>query len=200
MDFDCLAIDYDDRVLTPRRWTARQSDWAAELAGSATAGPLLELCSGAGHIGLLAARKSGRALVAVDANPAACEWARHNAKAAGVDLDMRCADLAEALEPDESFAVVIADPPWVEHDRVATFSDDPVFAIDGGVDGLDVARLCLDVAAGHLTDDGVVLLQLGSLEQLGALVAQLEEHGLRIQDHLEEPDRGVVALLSRSAQ
>ena len=56
MTFGDLEIAYDDRVLTPRPWTALQSEWAAELLESAPAGPVLELCAGAGQIGLLAVR------------------------------------------------------------------------------------------------------------------------------------------------
>ena len=67
--FGGLRIAFDDRVLTPRPWTELQSRWAAEVATDAPAGRLLELCSGAGHIGLLAAMLSGRDLLAVDVDP-----------------------------------------------------------------------------------------------------------------------------------
>ena len=62
MAFGGLTIAYDDRVLRPREWTTAQSDWAAELMVTAPGGPVLELCSGAGHIGLLAVAASGRRL------------------------------------------------------------------------------------------------------------------------------------------
>ena len=52
--FGTLSIDFDDRVLEPRPWTAAQSTWAADLMRGAPAGPVLEVCAGAGHIGLLA--------------------------------------------------------------------------------------------------------------------------------------------------
>src|SRR4051794_32540122 len=54
--FGPIMVDYDARVLTPRDWTLGQSEWAAELArGFDVAGRMLELCAGAGHIGLAAA-------------------------------------------------------------------------------------------------------------------------------------------------
>ena len=49
-----LTIAYDASVLEPRPWTARQSEWAADLLSVAPAGRMLELCAGAGQIGLLA--------------------------------------------------------------------------------------------------------------------------------------------------
>src|SRR4051812_10156925 len=81
---DGLAIHYDHSVLEPRPWTAEQGRWAAELAAHAPAGRILELCGGAGHIGLVAPRRSGRRLVQVDADPAACRFARQNATVAGL--------------------------------------------------------------------------------------------------------------------
>ena len=101
--FGELDIAYDDRVLEPREWTAAQSGWAAELMTVAPGGPVLELCAGAGHIGLLAVAASGRRLLCVDANPVACDYARANADAAGLaDLvEVREGRLEEALAPEE---------------------------------------------------------------------------------------------------
>ncbi|MGA8210311.1 MAG: methyltransferase, partial [Nocardioidaceae bacterium] len=113
MGFGGLAIAFDDRVLRPRPWTLAQSAWAAELAATVPAGPALELCSGAGHIGLAFAATSGRRLVMVDADPTACRFARGNVASAGLSarVEVRTGDLARALATDERFAVAIADPP-----------------------------------------------------------------------------------------
>jgi len=83
-DFGPLRIACDDQVLTPRRWTEWQSLWAAELAGAAPEGRILELCAGAGQIGLLALVHSDRKLVAVDLNETACRYAERNARTAGL--------------------------------------------------------------------------------------------------------------------
>jgi methylase of polypeptide subunit release factors len=160
-DFAGLRIRYDDRVLAPRDWTAEQSRWAAELIREAPAGPVLELCAGVGHIGLLAVVTEPRPLVCVDASSAACAFLRENAAAAGVSVDVREATMDQALGPDERFAVVIADPPWVPRTQVGRFPEDPVTAIDGGEDGLDLVRACLDVIARHLVAGGSAVLQVG---------------------------------------
>ncbi len=117
--FGTLTIAYDDRVLRPREWTAAQSDWAADLMTTAPGGTVLELCAGAGHIGLLAVAASGRRLLCVDANPVACDYARANAVAAGMAerVEVREGRLEEALAPEETFPVIIADPPWVPREQ-----------------------------------------------------------------------------------
>jgi release factor glutamine methyltransferase len=161
VDFEGLRIEYDERVLAPRAWTAEQSRWAARLSRTAPPGPVLELCSGVGHIGLLAATLSARPLVCVDASPVACSYLRRNAARALLRVEVREGRMEEVLEPDEEFAVIIADPPWVRTDQVSRFPEDPVTAIDGGADGLDLARTCLQVVARHLVVAGSALLQVG---------------------------------------
>lgn len=196
MTFGGLEIAYDHRILEPRPWTARQSCWAEELLVDAPPGDVLELCSGAGHIGLRATAGNERRLVMVDVDPVACSYARRNAAAAGMAgrVDVREAALATALQPDERFALVIADPPWVHSDATQTFPDDPLLAIDGGADGLGVARACAEVAATHLLDGAAMLIQLGSVQQAEALCA---ETPFELRDLLTEQGRGVVAHLVR---
>jgi methylase of polypeptide subunit release factors len=177
-DFEGLRIEYDARVLAPRAWTAAQSRWAAELIRAVPPGPVLEVCAGAGHIGLLAVRLAPRPLVAVDLDPVACGFLRRNAALAGISVDVREGRMDEVLGDDEEFAVIVADPPWVRTSEVDRYPDDPVRAIDGGDDGLDLARTCLDVIDRHLVMGGSALLQVGPLDhaqRVAALVAACDE-------------------------
>jgi release factor glutamine methyltransferase len=96
----------------------------------------------------------------VDADPTACANQRRNAANAGIRVDVREGPMHEVLD-DERFAVVIADPPWVSSHQVAGYPADPPAAIDGGRDGLDLVRACLEVIDGHLVDGGHALLQTG---------------------------------------
>lgn len=203
LDFDGLAIRFDDRVLEPRPWTSAQSHWAADLLGSGPAGPVLELCAGVGHIGLLAVTLAARDLVMVDLDPTACEFARRNIAAnepAGT-VEVREGPMDRVLAPGERFAGIIADPPWVPTRDVTRFPDDPLLAIDGGADGMSVAWTCVDVIARHLVDDGWALVQLGTADQAAALGERLDERPglrLRLAEVREYGERGVLALLTRT--
>ena len=201
MRFGSLQIRYDDRVLEPRPWTTAQSAWAAELIEQAPEGDVLELCTGAGHIGLLAIAGSDRRLVAVDASPTAAEHAADNAAAAGLagQVEVRLGQLDEVLDADERFAVVIADPPWVPRAETGRFPQDPLLAIDGGDDGLDVARLCLEVISHHLVPGGAAVLQLGTLEQVSALGDRDAEGGVLRTGEVRKHDGGVLVRLDRMA-
>jgi HemK-like putative methylase len=195
MTFGSLSIAYDEHVLEPRSWVLLQSEWAQELLAAAPPGPVLELCTGAGHIGLMALVGNDRHLVAVDANPAACRWARDNAAANGLAdrVEVREGRLEEAVRPGEQYALVVADPPWVPRAEVARFPEDPVLAIDGGDDGLDVARACVDAAAAALDPGGSLLLQLGTEAQAEALA---DERFTTVERRRGE--RGLVVHLRRA--
>jgi release factor glutamine methyltransferase len=160
-------VAFDERVLTPRAWTFQQSEWAAELAADSAPGAMLELCAGAGHIGLAAAVLADRDLIQVEADPVAASFARSNAARAGWGerVEVRNVRLEEAVQPEEQFPLVIADPPYLRSADVSRWPEDPPLAIDGGTDGLDLVRACLDVSARHLTQAGRLLLQIAGPSQ-----------------------------------
>jgi release factor glutamine methyltransferase len=198
IEFGPLRIQYDDRVLRPRPWTAQQSMWAADLVAAAPDGPVLELCCGAGQIGLLTVSLARRPMVCVDADEVACDYTRRNAELAGLDslVTVRHGRLEEALEEHERFAVVVADPPWVPRAQVGRYPEDPVTAIDGGPDGLDLARACLRVAGAHLVPGGSALLQVGTRAQVERLTSE-PTYGLTVSE-VRELDGGVLVRWDRA--
>lgn len=201
-EFGPLRIEWDPRILAPREWTLQQSMWAAELMRDAPDGPLLELCAGAGHIGLLALRMCDRNGVLVDADPVACHWLARNAAHAELTdrVEIRRRAASAALQADELFPFMLIDPPWVPSEDLDLYPDDPPYAIDGGTDGLDVARECLTVAAEHLHPDGAVLLQLGTDAQTLAIADWLSgphSPDLQVAESRRHGDRGVLVLLRR---
>ena len=195
-----LVVEFDDTVLEPRPWTARQAEWAAELSPDLPDGSLLELCSGAGHIGLLAARLTGRDAVLVDASEAACRFAERNARqvrAGGPEIAVRHGLMGEVLGDAETFPLVLADPPYIPTDQVSVFPEDPTLAIDGGTDGLALARECLAVAGRHLVAGGALVLQLRDVGQARLLASETVTGtcGLTGGEVREEAGHGALLLL-----
>lgn len=197
--FGPVLIRYDDRVLAPRSWTLMQSRWAAELAQSAGPGALVELCAGAGSIGLAAAMLSRRDLVQVEADPVAAAYARKNATAAGLAgrVEVRQQPLADALHPDARFPLMIADPPYLRSQDVSRWPEDPAVSIDGGADGLGVLRDCVRVAAAHLPTGAPLLLQVAGAAQADAVRAHAVAGVPLRPEELREVDAERAVLLLR---
>ena len=207
MKFGPLVLRFDDQVLRPRPWTLAQSSWAAELFDAELfdgipEGAVLELCAGVGQIGLALASLVPRDLVLVDADEHACSYAQTNAEAAGISgqVDVRNEPMHVALAAHERFALILADPPWVRSGDVAQFPRDPVTAIDGGPDGLDVARICVDLIGHHLSDGGAAILQLGDADQAATMRSYLDAErrvGLTVREVRTFGEDGVLVLLAR---
>ncbi|GAB3653559.1 hypothetical protein GCM10027596_04130 [Nocardioides korecus] len=198
-DFGGLTIRSDERLLEPRAWTTLQSRWAADLLVDLPPGPVLEVCSGAGQIGLLAVAGSDRRLVCVDVEPVAAAYTLVNAGAAGLAdrVETRTGPMQDVVVEGEEFPLVVADPPWVPRSGTGRFPEDPLLAIDGGEDGLEVARLCVDLIGRHLAPGGVALVQLGTREQADHLGALARPLGLIPGEVRAHADRGVVLRLDR---
>ena len=102
------------------------------------------------------------------------------------------------MRAGETFALVIADPPWVTSREVGQFPEDPLTAIDGGSDGLEVARACLRVIREHLAPGGSAVLQLGNTDQAGLLADEEMPLGgaLTVAD-VRRHERGVLVRIDR---
>ena len=199
--FGGLEIAFDERVLRPREWTTAQSRWATALMRDLADGTVLELCSGAGQIGLLAVAGSTRHLLCVDVNPVAAAYTRSNAEAAGLSdqVTVRTGLMTEVLDPGEQFPLIIADPPWVPRAETERFPQDPLVAIDGGDDGLHIIRDCVTVIRAHLAPGGFALLQLGTAAQVAAVADLIAGSHLVAGEVRGYGEHGVLLLLEHPA-
>lgn len=108
-------------------------------------------------------------IIATDASAAAIELARENAVGHAVADGVRFyeADLLPPVLPDEAHLdVIVANLPYVMTDVIPTLpvaaSFEPLAALDGGSDGLDVIRALLARLPDVLAPAGVALLEIGS--------------------------------------
>lgn len=197
--FHGLRIAHGAGVLQPRPWTVLQSQWGRALLDLVPSGPVLELCSGAGQIGLAAVAGTTRRVVLVDRSPRACAWAHHNAVANGMAdrVEVRRGMADEVLADHELFPLVLADPPYLTSLDADRWPDDPRLAVDGGADGMVVARRVLAVAAAHLAPGGCVLLQACGARQIVALRPAATRFGLSLAEVREVDEVRAVARFGR---
>ena len=159
----------DERVIIPRSFIAellRQSlsPW---IADAYQIGSVLDLCTGSGCLAVLSADAFPNALVdAVDLSPDALEVAKRNV--ADYELQSRInlieSDLFAKLE-GRQYDLIISNPPYVDAESVAALPEEylhePKLSLGSGHDGLDATRIILQQAASHLTENGILIVEIG---------------------------------------
>ncbi|MBC8280900.1 MAG: peptide chain release factor N(5)-glutamine methyltransferase [Chloroflexi bacterium] len=119
--------------------------------------------SGAVAINLAIHLPMGR-IYAVDVADAVLDVAAYNIRAHGVGdrVSLAIGDLLDAVP--EPVDLVVANLPYIPTDRIPTLQPEvqkePVLALDGGADGLDLIRRLLVQAEDKLKDHGIMLLEM----------------------------------------
>ena len=165
-----LRFYVDERVIVPRSFIGELLEDGLQpyVADPDEVSAVLELCTGSGCLAILAARAFPNADVdAVDISADALEVAHVNI--ADYALDDRIAlfegDLFAPL-PERRYDVIIANPPYVNQASMdalpAEYRHEPELALAGGEDGMDVVRRIVKEARNWLTDDGLLVIEIGN--------------------------------------
>ncbi len=175
-DFRNIRLKVDRRVLVPRPETEELAGIAAGfLKGRGAEPAAMDYGAGSGAIGLsLAAEFPGLRLTALEKSPEAIACAAENALALGLETRVRFL-AASALEPrGERFDLIVSNPPYIPSGVIPGLSpevlSEPRLALDGGADGLSVARMLARNAPGRLKPGGALIMELGEA-QARALLA-----------------------------
>ena len=148
-------------------------------------GELLDLCCGSGCIAIssLAARKDCRA-VAVDLFPSTVDIAKKNAVLNSVNdrIEFLISDVTDvnSPRPNKKFDVIVSNPPYIRTEVLKTLepelAHEPTAALDGGEDGLIFYRSILSHWTTLLSNNGVILFEIGydQGEELCALAHQAD--------------------------
>ncbi|MEM5385282.1 50S ribosomal protein L3 N(5)-glutamine methyltransferase [Paraburkholderia phymatum] len=160
----------DERVIVPRSFIGEllQDGLQPYVEDPEQVAAVLELCTGSGCLAILAAHAFPNADVdAVDLSPTALEVAARNVH--DYHLDDRIAlfegDLYAPL-PERRYDVIITNPPYVNAEAMKTlpaeYRHEPEMALAGGVDGMDIVRRIIADARNWLTDEGVLVVEIGN--------------------------------------
>ncbi len=159
----------DERVIIPRSFIAellqtQLSPWITDPDYITSA---LDLCTGSGCLAILMAHSFENAHIdAADISIQALAVAHKNVQDYGLEnrIHLIESDLFSAL-PDRQYDLIISNPPYVNAESMAQlpqeYRHEPQNALASGIDGLDATYLILQQAASHLTDDGILLVEIG---------------------------------------
>ncbi|QEP43195.1 50S ribosomal protein L3 N(5)-glutamine methyltransferase [Ectothiorhodospiraceae bacterium BW-2] len=167
--FAGLRFEINKQVLIPRSPLAELIEVGyAPWVEPESLESMLELCTGSGCIAIASALALPEvAITASDISPAALAVAEHNRQRHGVEsqLELVESDLFTALA-SKRFDLIVANPPYVESDEMAAlppeYRHEPVLALASGADGLDIVRRILAQANDYLTDNGVLIIEVGA--------------------------------------
>ncbi|HEY0180449.1 MAG TPA: 50S ribosomal protein L3 N(5)-glutamine methyltransferase [Dokdonella sp.] len=178
--FAGLKFKSDARALVPRSPIAELiqsgfSPWLDEHRVER----VLDLCTGSGCIGIaIAAHHPEWRVDLADISEDALSLARENVEFQNVGERVRVirSDLFANLA-GERYDLIVSNPPYVTEREYAAlppeYAHEPALGLRAGDDGLDFALRILAAAADHLTEDGVLIVEVGESER--ALVELLPE-------------------------
>lgn len=196
--FRHLEIRCDARALVPRNETEQIVDEVLSRLKGTPKARVHEVGVGTGCISLsLRHERADLRVTASDISLDALALAGRNAQILGIWVPMWRMDLLDGIRP-EALDAVVSNPPYIATREIAKLSAevqaDPLLALDGGADGLDVFRRLLPQALSSLKPGGWLVAEHG-FDQ-GAATRELCGEGwtdvATVQD-LSRQDRFLVA-------
>ncbi|PLO31052.1 50S ribosomal protein L3 N(5)-glutamine methyltransferase, partial [Klebsiella pneumoniae] len=158
----------DERVLVPRSPIGELIN--NQFAGLINHKPqhILDMCTGSGCIAIACAYAFPEAEVdAVDISPDALAVAEHNVESHGLihHVTPIRSDLFRDL-PKLQYDLIVTNPPYVDEEDMADlpeeYEHEPVLGLASGSDGLKLTRRILGNAPDYLSDDGILICEVGN--------------------------------------
>lgn len=166
-----LPFIVDERVLIPRSpiFELIQADFSPWFEAPADR-PLrfLDLCTGSGCLGITTALSFEESTgMLADIDDGACAVARDNVAfhQLGHRLEVIQSDGFDGLL-DVVVDIILCNPPYVDSEDMASlppeFQKEPEVALTSGADGLELVRRLLSRATDWLSDEGIMILEVGN--------------------------------------
>ena len=146
---------------------------------------ILDLCTGSGAIGISIAKHIENCEITLsDISNEALEVANKNSIGVGFHPDpgkkikIIQSDLFENIK--DKFDIIVSNPPYIKTEVIKTLEkevqNEPILALDGGQDGLDIYRRIINEAYKYLNEDGYLCLEIG-YDQKEEVINLIKETG-----------------------
>ena len=170
-EFYGLPMKVNTDVLIPRPDTETLVDAVKEvLVGYKMDGRVLDLCCGSGCITCAVGHElPATKLVAVDLSASALEVCRANIAMNRLSSRVICMQADATASPPlgiGSFDVIVSNPPYIKSDEIQALDRsvkdyEPIWALDGGKDGLRFYKAIIKYWKSLLRPDGALIFEVG---------------------------------------
>ena len=166
-----VSFYVDERTIVPRSFIAELlADGSVDGFLSEHTRSVLDLCTGNGSLAVLAAMVWPEVTVTgADISPDALAVARINVDRHGLQdrVRLQVSDGLKALPGP--WDLILCNPPYVNASSMAAlpaeYRAEPELALAGGTDGMDFVRELFAAAPGCMSDDAVIVLEIGNERQ-----------------------------------
>jgi ribosomal protein L3 glutamine methyltransferase len=158
----------DERTIIPRSFIAElMTEGTLDVWLSASTHRVLDLCTGNGSLAVIAALTYPDVQIdAADISPDALAVARINVDQHGLSERITLIESDGLQHCAGPYDLLICNPPYVNADSMVRlppeFRAEPALALAGGADGMDFVRQLLAQVASRLTQEGVLVLEIGN--------------------------------------
>src|SRR5690606_13925517 len=161
-----LPFKVDERVLIPRSPIAELINNRFEPLLAAEPQRILDLCTGSGCIGIACALAFEDARVDLsDISRDALQLARENVLRHGLQERVRVLESDLLRSVQGPYDLIVSNPPYVSRQEIdelpAEYHHEPELGLLSQDDGLDIPLRILREAAAHLSEDGLLVLEVG---------------------------------------
>jgi ribosomal protein L3 glutamine methyltransferase len=160
----------DQRVLIPRSPIAQliENQFSPFLKSGPIAN-ILDLCTGSGCIGIACAYAFEEANVDLaDISVDALTVATLNIEKHGLTDQVQTIESDLFSELNKKYDLIVSNPPYVDKNDLAQmpkeYLHEPELALGSGDDGLDLCKQMLAQASDYLTEDGLLIVEVGNSE------------------------------------
>ncbi|HET8745580.1 MAG TPA: 50S ribosomal protein L3 N(5)-glutamine methyltransferase [Ramlibacter sp.] len=176
-----VPFHVDERTIVPRSFIAELlADGSIDAWLSDRTRKVLDLCTGNGSLAVLAAMAWPEVQVdAADLSPEALEVARINVDRHGFADRIRLVQSDGLAALPGPYDLILCNPPYVNAQSMAAlpteYRAEPELALAGGSDGMDFIRTLLRDAPSRMSDEAVLVLEIGNeRDHFEAAFPQLE--------------------------